>query len=161
MFPRKSPAQTDGDSRVYTGPVHWGGWWTIGIAVGWGVALGVLFAGVLGARRGSALLNAVLAAAAAVVIGFLVWSWPQAVGGFAGAVAGAFAAQQIVGGALRRGGTRGGTALLVAAAALVVAALALVPIVGYLEAVVLPALALRQRRRAPQRYAGLRTLARD
>jgi hypothetical protein len=32
-------------------------------------------------------------------------------------------------------------------------------VVGYLEALALPALALRLRRRAPERYAGLRTLA--
>ena len=62
-------------------------------------------------------------------------------------------------GALRRGGTRGGTAALVAGAALVVAALAWVPVVGYLEALALPVLAARLRRRAPERYAGLRTLA--
>ena len=141
--------------------MDWGGWWTIGIDVGWGAALGVLFAGLLGARRGSAVANAGLAAAAAVVVGFLIWSWPEAVGGVVGALAGTFAAQQIVGGALKRGGTRAGTAVLVAVAALVVAALAIAPIVGYVEAAALPALALRMRRRAPERYAGLRTLARD
>jgi hypothetical protein len=43
----------------------------------------------------------------------------------------------------------------------VLAALALVPFVGYLEAVALPALAARARRRRPERYAGLRSLARD
>jgi len=36
-----------------------------------------------------------------------------------------------------------------------------VPFVGYLEAVVLPALGLRLRSREPERHAGLRTLARD
>ena len=51
--------------------------------------------------------------------------------------------------------------MLVAGAALVAAALAWVPVVGYLEALVLPALAARIRRRTPERYAGLRTLARD
>jgi hypothetical protein len=49
--------------------------------------------------------------------------------------------------------------LLVAGAALVVAGLAWIPAVGYLEALALPALAARLRRRAPERYAGLRTLA--
>jgi hypothetical protein len=141
--------------------VHWGGWWTIGIDVGWGAALGVLFAGLFGARRGSVAANAGLAAAAAVAAGFLIWNWPEAAGGLVGALCGTFAAQQIVGGALRRGGTRGGTAVLVAVAALVVAALAIAPVVGYLEAALLPVLAVRMRRRAPERYAGLRTLARD
>jgi hypothetical protein len=65
----------------------------------------------------------------------------------------------IVRGALRRGGTAGGTAALVAIAALVAAGLAFVPAVGYLEALSLPAIAGRLRRRAPERYAGLRTLA--
>jgi hypothetical protein len=69
------------------------------------------------------------------------------------------AGAQVVTGALRRGGTRGGLAVLVAGAALVVAALAFIPIVGYLEAVVVPALAARLRGRAAERYAGLRTLA--
>ena len=39
------------------------------------------------------------------------------------------------------------------------AALAFVPVLGYLTAVALPGLAARLRRRAPERYAGLRTLA--
>jgi hypothetical protein len=66
-----------------------------------------------------------------------------------------------VSGTLRRGGTRGGTAALLAAVALVGAALAFVPAVGYLEAVAVLALGLRLRRRAPERHAGLRSLARD
>jgi hypothetical protein len=68
---------------------------------------------------------------------------------------------QIVRGALRRGGTTGGTGILVGLAGLGVAALALIPVVGYLEAFALPALGTRVRRRAPERYAGLRSLARD
>jgi hypothetical protein len=42
-----------------------------------------------------------------------------------------------------------------------VAALALVPFLGYLEAAALPVVARRARRLEPERYAGLRTLARD
>jgi hypothetical protein len=45
--------------------------------------------------------------------------------------------------------------------ALAVAGLAWVPALGYVEALALPALAARLRRRAPERYAGLRTLAKD
>ena len=41
------------------------------------------------------------------------------------------------------------------------ALLALVPVVGYIEAIAVAALGLRLRRRAGKRYAGLRTLARD
>jgi hypothetical protein len=87
--------------------------------------------------------------------------WGDVAAGAAGALLGALGAAQIVGGALRRGGTRGGTAALVAAAAVLVAGLALVPVLGYLEALALPALAARLRKRAPETYAGLRTLARD
>ncbi|MBA2475418.1 MAG: hypothetical protein H0V40_05630, partial [Actinobacteria bacterium] len=78
-----------------------------------------------------------------------------------GGALGALGASQVVRGALRRGGTRGGTGILVALAAVVLALLALIPVVGYLEALVVPALAARLRRRTPERYAGLRTLARD
>jgi hypothetical protein len=78
-----------------------------------------------------------------------------------GGLIGAAAAAVVVAGALRRGGTRGGLALIVAAVAAGIAVLALVPILGYLEAAVLPALAVRLRRSQPERYAGLRTLARD
>jgi hypothetical protein len=67
----------------------------------------------------------------------------------------------LVAGTLSRGGTRGGTALLVGFASLALALLALIPFVGYLEAVALPAVAVRARRRRPERYAGLRSLARD
>jgi hypothetical protein len=66
-----------------------------------------------------------------------------------------------VGGALRRGGTGGGVAALVALGAVVLGLLALIPVVGYVTALVVPALAARLRRRAPETYAGLRTLARD
>jgi hypothetical protein len=47
------------------------------------------------------------------------------------------------------------------AAGVVLAALTWIPIVGYLEAAIVPALAARLRGRMPERYAGLRSLARD
>ena len=68
-------------------------------------------------------------------------------------------ASQIVRGALRRGGTVTGTAALVGVAGLVIAALALVPVAGYVEGVLVPVLGLRAHRRAAKRFAGLRTLA--
>ena len=70
------------------------------------------------------------------------------------ALLGGSARRRLVAGRCARGGTRAGTALLVGAAALVFGALALIPVVGYLEAVALPALALRAaptRRRAVRR----------
>ena len=62
---------------------------------------------------------------------------------------------------MRRGGTRGGLALIVAGVAVGLAGLAFVPVVGYLVAVALPVLAVRLRRTQSERYAGLRTLAKD
>ena len=68
----------------------------------------------------------------------------------------------VVAGALRRGGTRGGLALIVAAVAAGPGRSRLRPAVaGYLVAVALPILALRLRRTQADRYAGLRSLARD
>ena len=81
--------------------------------------------------------------------------------GGVGGILGALGALPLVAGSLGRGGTRAATALLVVLGAAVVAALAFVPVVGYVEALALPALGLRLRRRAGKRYAGLRTLARD
>ncbi len=134
-----------------------GSWYTIGILVGLGTSLGVGAAGVL--RR--VLPAALLAAAAAAAIGFAFWEWQQAAGGVAGALCGALGSAPLVAGALRRGGTRGGTATLLGLASLVGAALAFVPVVGYLEALAVPLLGARARRREPERHAGLRSLARD
>jgi len=134
-----------------------GAWYTIGILVGLGAAIGVAAAGTL--RR--LIPAAVLAAAAAVAIGFAFWQWDEAVGGVVGALCGAFGSAPLVAGALRRGGTRGGTATLLLLASLVGAGLAFVPVLGYLEALAVPVLGARLRRRAPDRHAGLRSLARD
>jgi hypothetical protein len=138
-----------------------GAWYWIGVSVGFGAAGGVLVAG-LAARVVAAAI--VVAALVGLGLGYAIdaWQsggWVDVLGGGVGGVAAVLGALQIVRGALRRGGTAGGTAALVAAAAVLVAGLALIPAVGYLEAVALPALAARLRRRAPERYAGLRTLA--
>jgi hypothetical protein len=138
-----------------------GSWYTIGLLAGVGSAIGVLLAGAVASVRFGAALAIAGAVAAGVLLGWLVFDVPEAVAGGVGGALGAFGAAQLVRGALRRGGTRGGTALLVGAAALGLALLALVPLVGYVEAVALPALAARLRRRSPETYAGLRTLARD
>ena len=143
-----------------------GSWYWIGVSVGVGAAVGVLFVSLAGTKR-AALVVAVIAAAgtaAALGIAIAAWQtggWIDRLGAIFGAILGSFGASQIVSGALRRGGTRGGTATLVGAAALVLAAAAWIPVVGYLEALALPAVAARLRRARPQRYAGLRTLARD
>jgi len=138
-----------------------GAWYTIGLFVGLGVAAGVLTAGLLTSTRATLYGAAALAAAVAVGAAFLLSDWPEAIGAGVGGLLGALGATPFVRGALRRGGTPGGTALLVALGALVLAAFALIPVVGYVEAVVVPALAARLRRRAGQTHAGLRILARD
>jgi hypothetical protein len=143
-----------------------GGWYWIGLCAGLGTGAGVLLAGIAGAARGALIAAGVVALAAGAGIGLAVDSWqPGGIGdvvaGLVGGIAGALGAATIVTGALRRGGTRGGTATLVAGGAIVLAAIALVPALGYVEALALPALAARLRKRAPERYAGLRTLAKD
>jgi hypothetical protein len=138
-----------------------GEWYWIGVAVGLGVGSGILLAGFLAVTRTGLLAAAILGAAAGVGIGFVIANWHEALGGALGALLGVVGAAQIVRGALRRGGTRGGTGALVALAALLAAGIAFIPVLGYLEALALPALAARLRRRAPERYAGLRMLARD
>jgi hypothetical protein len=134
-----------------------GTWWGIGILVGLGVSIGVAMTGAL--RR---VLPALVATVVvAVVIGFAFADWDEAVGGAVGAVCGVLGSAPLVVGALRRGGTRGGTATLLALASLVGAALAFAPVVGYLEALAVVGFGIRLRRRAPETHAGLRTLARD
>ena len=134
-----------------------GDWYTVGILVGIGAALGL--AAVAFVR--SLLPAAAIAVVAAVLIGLAFGQWDEAVAGLAGAICGALGSAPLVGGALRRGGTRGGTAVLLGLVALAGAALAFVPVLGYLEAVAVPALGVRLRRRAPERHAGLRSLAKD
>ncbi len=138
-----------------------GDWYTIGLALGVGTALGVLFAGLLSATRLGRIAAVVLAGAAGAVVGIVIVDWTEAVGGGAGGLVGAAAAAIVVAGAIRRGGTRGGLALIVGVIALGLAGLAFVPVAGYLEAIALPALVARLRRTQADRYAGLRTLARD
>ena len=138
-----------------------GDWYTIGLALGLGTALGVLFAGLLSATPLGRAAAVVLAGAAGALAGALIEDWTEIGGGAIGGLVGAAAAAIVVAGALRRGGTRGGLALIVAAIAAGLAALAFVPVAGYLVAVAVPALALRLRRTQSERYAGLRTLAKD
>ncbi|HEY8408455.1 MAG TPA: hypothetical protein VIK66_10785 [Gaiellaceae bacterium] len=138
-----------------------GAWYWIGVSAGLGAAAGIFIAGV--SAKGLAVAAAV-SAAAGLGLGVAIdaWqpgSWGDVVAGAVGGLLAAYGAATVVRGALRRGGTRGGTAILVAGAALVAAGLAFVPALGFLEALALPAFAARLRRRQPERYAGLRTLA--
>ncbi|HEY4347336.1 MAG TPA: hypothetical protein VGM80_07075 [Gaiellaceae bacterium] len=134
-----------------------GAWYWIGVFAGLGAAIGVLVAGIVPRW----LIAAAVAAVAGAAIGILVLHWDEGVAGAIGGIAGGFGATPVVAGSLRRGGTRGGLAAIVGLAAVCVSALAFVPVAGYLEVLALPVLALRVRRKTPERYAGLRTLARD
>jgi hypothetical protein len=134
-----------------------GGWYWIGVSAGLGGAIGVLGLGVLRDIR----VALPLAVAAAAGLGYVLGHWAGAIAGAVGAVLGAIGASPVVRGTLARGGTRGGTAVIVTGVALVLAALSFVPVLGYLVALAIPALGVRLRRRAGERYAGLRILARD
>lgn len=135
------------------------GWYGIGVSVGMGVAFGVLCVALLAALRLGPLVSLVLAVAGAVAVGWFVNDWFGAGGGIIGAALGVLGAALIARGAMNRGGTSGGTGFILASAGVALAALAWVPIAGYVAAVVVPVLGMRARRRTPERYAGLRTLA--
>jgi hypothetical protein len=137
-----------------------GDWYSVGVFAGLGVALGIAAAGVFGGRR-LALVTPFLAAALGVALGIVLADPEEAAAAGVGGLLGGVGALELVRGALGRGGTPLATALLVVVAAVVVAALAFIPVVGYVELVAVPALGMRLRRRAGKRYAGLRTLARD
>jgi hypothetical protein len=138
-----------------------GSWYWIGVCAGLGVAVGVLLAGLFAGTRVALTAALVLAAAIGVGVGFGLGDWEEAIGGGAGGALGSLGAAQLVMGTLRRGGARFGVAVFIGLAAVVLAALAWIPAVGYLEATLVPAFAARLRGRAPERYAGLRSLARD
>ena len=142
------------------------GWWYwIGVSVGFGAAAGILMSG-LPFRRTRPEFDAL----AAIVIGGLVGSsvagagrghWSDIAAGSLGCLAAYLGAAVIVAGAFRRGGTRVGLAVLMFGIAMVAASIAFIPAAGFVEAVALPTLAFRLRRLQPERYAGLRTLAKD
>ena len=138
-----------------------GDWYSIGIALGVGAAFGALFAGLLSASPLGRIAAIVLAGAAGALAGLAIDDAEELVAGALAGLAGGAAAVVVVAGALRRGGTRGGLALIVTGIALVLALLAFIPVVGYLVAVALPAVAVRLRRTQADRYAGLRSLAKD
>lgn len=136
-----------------------GSWYSIGLVLGLSVGAGVIAAGALARTRTGIIGGGIAAALIGIVLGLIAGGTLPPIAGALGGVLGMLGAAQVVRGALRRGGTGAGTAALVGMAGLVIAALALVPVVGYVEAIVVPLLGLRVRRRAAERYAGLRTLA--
>ena len=119
-------------------------WYWVGVALGLGVA-----AGTPGPRRESRLFGAfvLVAAAASGVIAALATGW-AAIAVLVGVAIGVFSFRHLAHAA-------------VLAAAVALAAVAFVPALGYVAAVVAPFLGERLRRRAAGRYAGLRILAKD
>ena len=144
-------------------PLHcspMGDWYTIGLALGLGTALGVLLAGLLSATPLGRISAVVLGAAAGRDRGVLIEDWTEIAAG-------------AVGGARRRSGRRGDRRRRAAARR---HAWRAGPDRGVVRsawrgsrwsrapaprAVALPVLAMRRHRAQPDRYAGLRSLARD
>jgi hypothetical protein len=133
--------------------------WRISIAAGAGAAFGLAAAGLFARLARAEVAAAAVALVAGGLLAWLVFDWKAAVAGAVGGAFGGYGAGLFARGAVRRGGTAGGTAMLFIGAAVIAFALALIPIVGFIEAVAIPALALRARRRSGEKYAGLRTLA--
>jgi len=136
-------------------------WYRIGVAAGIGAGIAVFAAGWLARTRPGTLIAILIGVVVGVAVGFALGHWKGAAGGAIGGLLGGVGGAPLAAGTLRRGGTVSGTGILIGVAGLAIATLALVPFLGYLEALALPALAARAHRREPERYAGLRTLARD
>ena len=136
-----------------------GGWYTIGVCLGLGLGFGVILSGLLGANSLGIGAAALAGAVAGAAVGIGIGDAPEAIAGGIAGLVGALSAATVVRGAMRRGATRLGVAANLGAAGLLVCLLALIPIVGYLATVALPALAARMRGRQAARFAGLRTLA--
>jgi hypothetical protein len=136
-----------------------GNWYTIGLCLGLGLALGIVVTAILGANVVGVGVGAIVGMGLGVLVGLAIGQTEEAVACAAGAVVGSLAAAVAVRGAFRRGATRFGTGAYLSAVGILVALLALVPIVGYVLAVAVPVLAVRMRGRQAARFAGLRTLA--
>jgi hypothetical protein len=121
-------------------------WYLLGLVLGLGVLAGV---GAVGAVRNPAwLLLGLAAAVPGVVVAYFALPWWSFV------ALGAAAVLAFIG--LRRLSTEA-----LPAAALGALVLAAIPALGYVAAVATPVAGARLGRRADQRYAGLRVLAKD
>jgi hypothetical protein len=134
-------------------------WYTIGLCLGLGLGLSVAITGILGTNVVGIGAAAVVGAVLGGAIGLLIGDSPETIAGAIGGVLGALSAAAVVVGALRRGATRFGVGAYVAALGALICLIALVPVAGYVLAVVLPVLAARMRGRQAARFAGLRSLA--
>ncbi|MEP7223721.1 MAG: hypothetical protein ABI783_02020 [Actinomycetota bacterium] len=136
-----------------------GSWYTIGLCLGLGLGIGAALVGILGSNVLGVGVGAIVGVAIGGVVGFGIGGAAETIAGGVGGFLGALAAVAVVHGALRRGGTRIGIAAYVGVLGLLICFLALIPAVGYVEAVAIPLLAARMRGRQAARFAGLRTLA--
>jgi hypothetical protein len=136
-----------------------GSWYTIGLCLGLGLGLSVAITGILGSHVLGIGAAAIVGAALGGAIGLLIAGTPETIAGVVGGILGALSAAAVVVGALRRGATRFGVGAYMGALGALVCLIALVPLAGYVLAVVLPLLAARMRGRQAARFAGLRTLA--
>ena len=136
-----------------------GSWYTVGLCLGLGLGLGIVLVGILGSNVLGVGVGTIVGVAIGAVVGFAIGGAAETIAGGVGGFLGALAAAAVVHGALRRGGTRIGIAAYVGVLGLLICLLALIPAVGYVEAVAIPLLAARMRGRQAARFAGLRTLA--
>jgi len=136
-----------------------GGWYTIGLCLGLGLGLGVILSGLLGGGALGAGVASLLGAGAGVILGIALGDAGQVVAGGVGGLLGGVSAAAVIHGAMRRGATRLGVAAYLGLGGLLVCLVSLIPLVGYLEALAVPLLAIRMRGRQAARFAGLRTLA--
>jgi hypothetical protein len=127
--------------------------------LGLGLGLGIVLVGILGSNVLGVGVGTIVGVAIGAVVGFAIGGAAETIAGGVGGFLGALAAAAVVHGALRRGGTRIGIAAYVGVLGLLICLLALIPAVGYVEAVAIPLLAARMRGRQAARFAGLRTLA--
>ncbi|HEY4620426.1 MAG TPA: hypothetical protein VIG93_01900, partial [Gaiellaceae bacterium] len=79
-----------------------GAWYTIGLCLGFGLGLGVIFSGLLGVNAVGVGVAAVVGAAAGAGAGFLIGDAAETVAGGIGGFLGALSAAAVVHGALRR-----------------------------------------------------------
>ena len=141
-----------------------GDWYAIGIALGVGVAFGVLAAALLAWIRLGWAASTVVAVGAGLLAGVITnrWigpDWAGPVAGVVGGLIGSLSGSVVVRGALARGGTPGGLAFLLGSFSLMIFLLALVPALGFVVAVAVPVAAFRNYGRDTGKHAGLRTLA--
>jgi hypothetical protein len=121
-------------------------WYLVGVSTGLGLAAGI--AGVPRERnRPFGMAVVVAAAVVSGVVAALVTGW-AVIGALAGVAVGVFAFRRL-------------SAAAMPAAALAAGLIALVPALGFVETILAPFVGERLRRRAGERYAGLRVLAKD